>query len=142
MGFAQRQAITDICVLVNDLDASIRFYAERLGFILAHRAPGFADFTGAGVTLALWDRAHIATHIGVRAMRETRSALLIAMRLDRPADIDASYEELAAKGVIFVGAPANYPWNARCAYFNGPDGETWELYAWLPGGAPGTVAAP
>ena len=25
--------------------------------------------------------------------------------------------------------------------FYGPDGETWELYAWLDGGAPGKVAA-
>ena len=41
------------------------------------------------------------------------------------------------KGVAFVRPPADYPWNARCVYFSGPDGEVWELYAWLAGGAPG-----
>ncbi len=31
-------------------------------------------------------------------------------------------------------APADYPWNARCAYFTDPDDTLWELYAWLEGG--------
>ncbi len=65
MDFAQRHAITDTCVLVRDIEASIAFYRDKLGFALEHRAPGFADFTGAGHTLALWERTHIAEHAGV-----------------------------------------------------------------------------
>jgi len=50
-----------------------------------------------------------------------------------------SYRELADRGVPFQGPPADYPWNAYCAYFFGPDDEVWELYAWREGGGPGKL---
>lgn len=139
MDFAQRHAITDTCVLVRDLETSVAFYRDRLGFELVHRAPGFADFAGAGHTLALWERAHIAEHAGVSVDLEASASLAIAVRLADAAEVDAAYAELFEKGVPFVRPPADYPWNARCVYFAGPDGEIWELYAWLPGGAPGNL---
>ncbi|CAN7584519.1 VOC family protein [Rhizobium sp. LjRoot30] len=139
MEFAQIHPIQDICLLVTDIEASIRFYTEKLGFRLKHRAPGFADFTGAGLTLALWERDHIAHHANVRVKPGSASAVLIAVKLDSPAEIDRLYQELSARNVEFVGPPADYAWNARGLYFFGPDGETWELYAWLEGGAPGRV---
>ena len=141
MDFAQRHAISDTCVLVRDLEASIAFYRDKLGFALKHRAPGFADFAGAGHTLALWERKHIAEHAGVSVDPIASASLAIAVRLLDTAEVDAAYAELSAKGVTFVRPPADYPWNARCAYFAGPDGEIWELYAWLPGGAPGKLQA-
>ena len=140
MEFAQRHAITDTCVLVRDLDASIAFYRDKLGFALLHRAPGFADFTGAGHTLALWERGHIAANTGVPVDIDASAGLLIAVKLPDTASLDAVYAELCAKDVAFIRPPANYPWNARCVYFTGPDGELWELYAWLDGGAPGKIA--
>jgi catechol 2,3-dioxygenase-like lactoylglutathione lyase family enzyme len=139
MDFAQRHAITDTCVLVRDLETSVAFYRDRLGFALLHRAPGFADFAGAGHTLALWERAHIAEHAGVSVDLKASASLAIAVRLADAAEVDAAYAELFEKGVPFVRPPADYPWNARCVYFAGPDGEIWELYAWLPGGAPGNL---
>jgi uncharacterized protein len=139
MSFAQRHAITDTCVLVRDLEASIAFYRDKLGFALEHRAPGFADFTGAGHTLALWERTHIAEHAGVTVDPKAKASLAIAVRLPDAAQLDAAYQELSANGVAFARPPADYPWNARCAYFAGPDGEIWEIYAWLTGGAPGKI---
>ena len=139
--FAQRHAISDICVLVKDLEASIAFYHDRLGFRLLHRAPGFADFSGAGLTLALWEAAHIHAHADVAVTEARPASLLIAVRLDNIAALDEAYAELTAAGVVFTAPPRDYVWNARCAYFAGPDGEIWELYAWLPGGAPGALNA-
>jgi catechol 2,3-dioxygenase-like lactoylglutathione lyase family enzyme len=141
MEFAQRHAITDTCILVRDLEASIAFYRDKLGFKLRRRAPGFADFTGAGDhTLALWERTHIAANTGVPVDLDAPAGVLIAVMLPDAASLDTAYAELCAKGVAFVRPPANYPWNARCVYFAGPDGELWELYAWLAGGALGDIA--
>ena len=139
MDFAQRHAITDTCILVRDLEASIAFYRDRLGFVLLHRAEGFADFSGAGHTLALWERAHISKHTGVPVDPAATASVLIAVRLEHAAELDAAYVELSNQGIAFVRPPADYPWNARCVYFIGPDGEVWELYAWLPGGAAGNI---
>jgi catechol 2,3-dioxygenase-like lactoylglutathione lyase family enzyme len=140
MEFAQRHAITDTCVLVRDLEASIAFYRDKLGFAPRRRAPGFADFTGAGHTLALWERVHIAANTGVPVDLDAPASLVIAVKLPDAASLDAAHAELSAKGVAFIRPPADYPWNARCVYFAGPDGELWELYAWLTGGAPGKIA--
>lgn len=139
MEFAQRHAITDTCILVRDLEASIAFYRDKLGFALQRRAPGFADFTGAGHTLALWERTHIAANTGVPVDLDASAGVLIAVRLPDAASLEAVYAELCAKDVAFIRPPANYPWNARCVYFAGPDGELWELYAWLAGGAAGDI---
>ena len=38
MEFAQRHAISDVCILCEDVERSIRFYRDRLGCRLAHRA--------------------------------------------------------------------------------------------------------
>src|ERR1700730_9304447 len=105
MDFAQRHAISDTCILVCDLEASIAFYRDRLGFKLLHRAPGFADFTGAGHTLALWERAHIAGHTGAPLDLHAPAGLAIAIKLPDVASLDDAYEELAAKGVAFVNPP-------------------------------------
>ena len=44
MEFAQRHAISDVCVLCTDIERSIGFYRDKLGFRLKHRAESFADF--------------------------------------------------------------------------------------------------
>jgi hypothetical protein len=136
MTFGTRHSITDICLLVEDIGRTVDFYVDKLGFRLRRRAEGFADFHGAGVTLAAWEIDHISRHTGVSDTRAPRSAhkACVAVRLETPAEIDRVHGELAAKGVPFQGPPADYVWNARCAYFTDPDGTLWELYAWLDGG--------
>jgi hypothetical protein len=61
------------------------------------------------------------------------------VKLPAAEDLDACYAELAAKGVAFQAPPKDYPWNAYCCYFTGPDDEVWELYAWREGGPPGKL---
>ncbi len=128
--------ITDVCVLVEDIERTVAFYTEKLGFKLRRRAEGFADFHAHGVTLAAWELDHINGHTGVSNARSPRAAhkACVAVELDSPASVDALYDELVARGVPFYGAPQNHVWNARCAYFTDPDGTLWELYAWLEGG--------
>ncbi len=138
MLFAERHAISDVCILCTDIERSIRFYVDKLGFRLRHRAEGFADFSGAGVTLALWAIDHISRHTGISNVRGRGAhKACIAVHLPSPEEVDASYRELSEKGVPFQSPPADYPWKAYCCYYTGPDDEVWELYAWRPGGAPG-----
>lgn len=136
MTLGRIKKITDVCLLVEDIGRTVDFYSGKLGFELRRRAEGFADFHGSGVTLAAWELDHINRHTGVSNQRSPRGAhkVCVAVELDRPEDIDRLHQELSAKGVPFYGAPADYVWNARCAYFTDPDDTLWELYAWLDGG--------
>lgn len=138
MAFAQDHAITDICVLVKDAQRSVDFYVGKLGFALNRRAEGFAEFNGAGLTLACWEIDHLSEHTGVSDARaEGPHKVCIAVRLPSAEAVDEAYAELDGKGVPFYRPPADYVWNARCAYFIGPDDELWEIYAWNDGGSKG-----
>ena len=129
--------ITDICVLVEDVERTIEFYTQKLDFKLRRKAEGFADFHADGVTLAAWELDHINAHTGVSNTRSPKAAhkACIAVELENPAAVDELYKELDARGVPFYGEPTSYVWNARCAYFSDPDGTLWELYAWEEGGS-------
>ncbi|SDN34706.1 VOC family protein [Ensifer sp. YR511] len=136
MDFGKSVRISDICLLVDDIDRTVDFYVDKLGFELRRQAEGFADFKGNGVTLAAWELNHINAHAGVSNRRadECVHKACVAVELERPADVDRYYGELSAKGVPFYSPPDDYVWNARCAYFTDPDGTLWEIYAWLEGG--------
>lgn len=136
MALEKIKKITDVCLLVDDIEQTVEFYTHKLGFTLRRRAEGFADFHADGVTLAAWELDHIHEHTGVSNTRSPKEAhkACVAVELDEPADVDAIYTELNERGVPFYGPPQDYVWNARCAYFTDPDGTLWELYAWLDGG--------
>ncbi len=140
-GRLRRPTITDICLITADVDRSVDFYTERLGFTLRSRMPGFADFEGPGVILAVWEREQLERTTGVPGHDATSPArtVMLACELDSPAAIDRTYDEYRARGVEFVSEPRDYPWNARCIYFDGPNGEFWEFFAWYEGGEPGLV---
>ncbi len=136
MRFAQAHAITDVCFLVENADRAIDFYVNKLGFKLRRRAEGFADFSGAGLTLAVWEADHMSRTTSVPNRRAAPGArkVIAAVEVAPPATIDAIYAELNAAGVAIQAPPTNYPWNARCIYFSDPDDNVWEVYAWLEGG--------
>ena len=148
MPLGHLKAITDVCIIVDDIEKTVAFYTEKLDFQLRRRAEGFADFkgpdngpgegpnTGPSITLAAWERDHISLHTGVSKLRAPTGAhkACIAVELETTDLVDGLYDELTKRGVVFQRPPENYIWNARCAYFTDPDGTLWELYAWLSGG--------
>lgn len=134
-----RPTITDVCLVSPDVESGIEFYADKLGFVVRSRMPGFVDFVGPGVILALWEgpQLHMTTGIPGHVEVGEQRGVMLACELEHPDEIDRIYEQYSAKGVIFYGPPADYPWNARCVYFPGPSGEFWEFFAWYEGGEPG-----
>ncbi|RZT66867.1 VOC family protein [Leucobacter luti] len=141
---ARRQpTITDICLVTPDVDRSVDFYTQQLGFTLRSRMPGFADFEGPGVILAVWENAQLERATGIPGHDAAAPArtVMLACELESPEAIDRVYEEYRERGVEFVSEPRDYPWNARCVYFDGPNGEFWEFFAWYEGGEPGIVGS-
>ena len=124
--------ITDICLLVENIERTVEFYTEKLDFKLRRRAEGFADFHAHGIILAAWEIDHINAHTGVPSVRSPKAAhkACVAVELDSPDTVDELYQELLSRGVHFYGEPQDYMWNARCAYFTDPDDTLWEIYAW------------
>jgi catechol 2,3-dioxygenase-like lactoylglutathione lyase family enzyme len=134
MDFGQLHAISEICLLVQDLDKSIAFYTEKLGFTVRRRAQGFAAFDSAGVSLVVWQASYVPDEPRVLARSPGRSdhRACISVRLPSTTDVDRWYETLSAMDVAFQRSPADYPWGARSCYFADPDNILWELYTDIP----------
>jgi len=82
--------ISDTCLLVEDLETAMAFYRDVVGFTQRRHAPGFADFSTGGVTLALWERGHMVEHVGIEAepLRSTGRTCMIAIEVESLARVD------------------------------------------------------
>ena len=131
--------ITEICLLVQDVERSIAFY-EKLGFKQQRRGDGFVSFTTAGLGLALWESAHVAENVGFPAAEidQLVHKVMTAFRVESSDIVESIYPELVAAGISILSPPKTYDnWNAHCIYFADPDGNAWEVYAWAEGGEDG-----
>lgn len=134
MDFSQLHAISDICLLVQDLDRSVAFYTEKLGFTVTRRVDGFAAFNSRSVTLVVWETSHLPDEPRTTplALREAGHPACLSVKLAAPSEVDQMYETLLARDIPVRRPPADYPWGARCCYFADPDDYLWEVYADLP----------
>ena len=97
--------ITDFCFLVEDVERSVAFYRDKLGFALRTKAEGFADFKTKQVAFALWEIDHIAKTVGISNKRAAPGVhkSIGAIELKKPEEVDALYEQLVARGVTMPG---------------------------------------
>ena len=129
--------LTDIGLFVSDLERAIAFYGETLGFALKRRDIGFAEFHTNGVGLALWEVSDVTQALELEKTPRQGLSVMVAVRVETADAVDALHDELAAKGVTIVQPPTTHAWNARTTYFGDPDGNLWEIYAWVD--APRTI---
>ena len=137
MSLEPLRRLTDIGLFVTDLERAVAFYGETLGFALKRRDIGFAEFHTDGVGLALWEVADVTTALELAETPRQGLTAMVAVRVETAEAVDALHDALAAKGVTIVQAPTTHAWNARTTYFSDPDGNLWEIYAWVD--APRTI---
>lgn len=113
------------------------FYRDVMGFKVTYGSEGdsYASFTDRGgtePTIALFIRQAMAEVVGTsylpsEAPCQDRFALIV-----RAENVDAMYEQLQERGVVFMDGPESHPdWGTRSAYFRDPDGNLIEIYTGL-----------
>jgi catechol 2,3-dioxygenase-like lactoylglutathione lyase family enzyme len=120
-----------VALFVPDLERSLSFYREVMGFDIERSEKGFAELTSDGVALSLWELADAEASIGLVKQPQSGYRVLIAIHLETAAEVDEMAGALAERGVRFVAGPKTFPWNAHAAYFEDPDGNLWQLYTWM-----------
>jgi serine phosphatase RsbU (regulator of sigma subunit)/uncharacterized glyoxalase superfamily protein PhnB len=127
--------IQDVMVFVRDLETSLRFYVDKLGFeLIADRRLLSPDDVARGHPLGGW--------IEVAPPDGSANLTLVAPTPDRPEyqliggdrwvlfmteDVHAKYKEWSERGVHFLAEPENPAWGGTFARFEDPDGNLFGL---------------
>lgn len=89
-------------VIVSDMKQSVEFYRDKLGIPLKFESPDWTEFATGATTLALHGGGVARQYQDTADQSKTAGACSIGFNVD---DVDKTYEELKAKGMIFVMPP-------------------------------------
>ncbi len=123
--------ISIITLGVADLDASVRFYRNGLGW----PAPGynagdnicFLELDGTWLSLYRRDRFPEEADVDFAAPAAGTPTVTLAHNLPSPEAVDAALQEALAAGAALVKAPEEVFWGGYSGYVSDPDGYLWEL---------------
>jgi catechol 2,3-dioxygenase-like lactoylglutathione lyase family enzyme len=130
--------ITVITLGVDDLEKSLHFYRDGLGFAtegiigqeFEHGAVVFIDLQP-GLRLALWPRASIAHDSGLALGKKSPTELTLGHNVSSKAEVDALMKQAARAGAVIVKPAVETFWGGYAGYFQDPDGHLWEV-VWNP----------
>ena len=130
--------ITVITVGVDDLEKSLRFYRDGLGFAtegiigkeFEHGAVVFIQLQ-AGLRLALWPRRSIAHDTGLALAPISATEITLGHNVSSKSEVDAVMAQARAAGAVIVKAAQDTFWGGYSGYFQDPDGHLWEV-VWNP----------
>ena len=130
--------VTVITLGVQDLDTSLRFYRDGLGFEtegivgeeFEHGAVVFIALQS-GLRLALWPRKSIAHDTGLAAGAANPTEMTLGHNVSSKAAVDVVMAQATAAGATLVKAAHDTFWGGYSGYFQDPDGHVWEV-VWNP----------
>ena len=128
-GMMTLPAITATVLFVQDLNKCMVFYRDVVGLpITFSDAVSFGFRLGENQDLVVLQVSAAADMVGEEAISlhaGVNHTVLLCVCVE---DVDATYQELTAKGLHFVRPPKSQAWGRRTAYFADPEGNLWELW--------------
>ncbi|MCQ4313914.1 VOC family protein [Pseudomonas stutzeri] len=130
--------ITVITLGVDNLELSLRFYRDGLGFAsegiigqeFEHGAVAFIQLQP-GLRLALWPRSSIAHDTGLALGPASSTEMTLGHNVASQAEVDAVMAATEAAGATIVKPAHATFWGGYSGYFKDPDGHLWEI-VWNP----------
>lgn len=130
--------ITLLTLGVDDLDKSVAFYRDGLGFNtqgivgkeFEHGAVAFFELES-GLRLALWPRKSLAHDTRLQVGPRSATEFSIAHNVNSKPEVDAALEQARKAGATIVKPAHDTVWGGYSGYFQDPDGHLWEV-AWNP----------
>jgi uncharacterized protein len=135
---AMKARITMLTLGVDDLERSLKFYRDGLGFAtqgivgteFENGAVVFFDLD-AGMKLAVWKRSDLALDVGVKVTPPSITELSIGHNVRTREEVDQVMRQAAQAGARVVKPACDTFWGGYAGYFQDPDGHLWEI-AWNP----------
>jgi uncharacterized protein len=137
--------ISFVSLAVRDLNASRRFYVDRLGWSPELDVPGEVVMIRVGehLILSLWDEAHFEAEVGTIGRGDGVPPFTLAHNVGTRDEVDAVLADARRAGAE-AGDAVSRDWGGYTGYFADPDEVRWEIafnpgeigQMVLPGGAP------
>ena len=115
---------------VADVDRSVTFYSQQLGFEVeaTYDDPPYATLACAGTRLSLAEQGHPAEdRPGVTMNAPADPSSLQVVLVLEMSGVREAYESLSAAGVRFLAEPYSPPWGGHRCFAVDPDGYLIEL---------------
>ncbi len=130
--------VSVITLGVEDLDRSVAFYRDGLGFPtkgiigqeFEHGAVAFFELQG-GLKLAVWPRESIAHHTRVPPGTVSPTELTLGHNVESRYEVDAVLDQARAAGANILSEAQEAFWGGYSGSFQDPDGHIWEV-VWNP----------
>jgi catechol 2,3-dioxygenase-like lactoylglutathione lyase family enzyme len=130
--------INVITLAVDDLEKSLCFYRDGLGFKtegifgteFEHGAVAFFDLQ-AGLKLAIWPRKSLAHDTGLPIGKASTTELSIGHNVSSKAEVDTVMAQAKEAGAVIVKSAQDTFWGGYAGYFQDPDQHLWEV-VWNP----------
>ena len=119
--------ISMITLGVKDLETSVRFYRDGLGFPKMDSEPGVAFFTLNGSWLGLYPRDALAQDAMVPPDGNGFSGFTLAHNVASELEVDQVIEQALSAGAILAKPAQKVFWGGYSGYFKDPDGFLWEV---------------
>lgn len=112
---------------VRDLERSVRFYEQGLGFPRMESPPEVAFFPLNGSWLALFGRESLAEDAGISAEGSGFAGITIAHNVESEVAVDAVIDQAVTAGARLVKPAQKVFWGGYSGYFADPDDYLWEV---------------
>jgi len=89
-------------IIVSDMQRSVEFYRDKIGIPLKFQSPDWTEFATGATTLALHGGGTPKEYQDTGDQSKTAGTCSIGFNVS---DVDKTYEELKAKGILFVMPP-------------------------------------
>ena len=130
--------ITLITLCVDDLERSVAFYRDGLGFKtqgiigkeFEHGAVAFFDLQS-GLRLALWPRLSFAHDSGLALGPRSATEFSLGHNVASKDEVDAVMAQAKTAGAVIVKPAQDTFWGGYAGYFQDPDQHVWEV-VWNP----------
>jgi catechol 2,3-dioxygenase-like lactoylglutathione lyase family enzyme len=112
---------------VRDLEASVEFYENGLGFPRMESPPEVAFFILNGTWLGLYGREALAEDATVSAQGSGFESFALAHNVHSEAEVDDVMSQALQAGATLVKKAQKVFWGGYSGYFKDPDGHLWEI---------------
>lgn len=132
----QMTKINDICLYADDFEMMKKFYVEMFDFEIIRcqpdpSLPNYIEFDFQGTSLTLWEKTGVLKVLKEEDLGSNGHHFMLAIRVPETRDVDEIYDILIKRGVHCLKEPKSYPFLCRAAYFQDPEQNIWEVFAYL-----------